>query len=269
MGQSPTDEGRYSQLQPTSNGLGVLANLNTRDGRFIWYDTVRGRVIRVFRAAKELRDGEFNHIHDAAFSPDERILALAGNDHSVVLLEASTGLVRRMLTGHRNDVAKLAFTPDGRRLITASNDLTALVWDLSYQTAGIARASRDEIQAAWHDLKNTTDSALVQKALASLAANPAGFLSLCEKHLRPAVDLDQKAIDQWLADLDSPVFAVRANAQKELEQLGEEIVPILKAQLGTNPSLETVRRLETMIAKLDPIDPPPDPVATNARRRGA
>ncbi|MBI3411012.1 MAG: WD40 repeat domain-containing protein [Planctomycetes bacterium] len=258
VGQSPKDDGRYYRPWPTSNGVGVFAGYSTRDGRFILYDVNRGRFIRVFRSAPESRDGEFNFIHDAALAPDGRILALAGNDQSVVLFEASTGLVRRRLAGHRNDVKALAFTPDGRRLITMSRDLTGLVWDLSHPTAGLRGASPGIIEAAWHDLINTTDGALVQNALATLAANPAGFLGLCEKHLRPAAKLDHRAIDQWLADLDSSVFATRANAQKELEQLGEEIVPILKAQLGKKPSLETVRRLETMIAKLDPVDPPPD-----------
>jgi RNA polymerase sigma factor (sigma-70 family) len=65
----------------------------------------------------------------AAFSPDGKILALAGDD--VRLWETATGKEIRRLKGHREWISSVAFSPDGKTLVSASRDNTVLVWDMA------------------------------------------------------------------------------------------------------------------------------------------
>ena len=52
------------------------------------------------------------------FSPDGRVLAAAGADRAVYLLDAATWKVTRKLTGHPEIIVSLAFSKDGRLLAT-------------------------------------------------------------------------------------------------------------------------------------------------------
>jgi WD40 repeat protein/serine/threonine protein kinase len=64
-----------------------------------------------------------------AFSPDGRLLASAGHDHTVILWDVAAGRWVRTLKGHADLVYGVTYSPDGRRLATASWDGTARVWD--------------------------------------------------------------------------------------------------------------------------------------------
>jgi hypothetical protein len=60
----------------------------------------------------------------------------------------------------------------------------------------------------------------------------------------------QKQVDRLLADLDSDRFAVRQQAEAELEKMGWMVEPALCKALESKPSLEMRRRIETVLAKL-------------------
>ncbi len=70
----------------------------------------------------------------AAFSPDGRVLVLAGADGNLRLLDAATGKERRTLRGHEAPVADLGFSPDGRMLASGSEDTTIIIWDIKAAT---------------------------------------------------------------------------------------------------------------------------------------
>jgi len=55
-------------------------------------------------------------VESAAFSPDSRLLATGGRDHSVRLWDVSSGQQVRALPGHMGWIASVAFSPDGRNL---------------------------------------------------------------------------------------------------------------------------------------------------------
>jgi len=73
-------------------------------------------------------------IFDLAYSPDGKLLAVAGY-REVRLLDASTRQEVGKLTGHAGDVRSLAFSPDGK-LLAAAGGLPArsgevLIWDVA------------------------------------------------------------------------------------------------------------------------------------------
>jgi WD40 repeat protein/serine/threonine protein kinase len=66
--------------------------------------------------------------HRLEFSPDGRQLASASYDGTVIVWDAVTGRVRRVLKGHRGTVSAAAFSKDGRTLISAGLDGTLRLW---------------------------------------------------------------------------------------------------------------------------------------------
>ena len=64
-----------------------------------------------------------------AFSPDERRVATASEDHTARIWDAFTGKAITPPLRHAGNVSQIEFSPDGRRVVTASADGTARVWD--------------------------------------------------------------------------------------------------------------------------------------------
>jgi len=84
------------------------------------------------------------------FSPDGQTLAFGFPNGTVRLVDARTGEIRRILTGHTNQVRGLAFSPDGLRLATASADTTARLWDLDTGESAVLRGSQNKLLCvAW------------------------------------------------------------------------------------------------------------------------
>ncbi|HEY7314001.1 MAG TPA: serine/threonine-protein kinase [Gemmataceae bacterium] len=74
--------------------------------------------------------GHQGFVYAAAFSPDGRWLATAGEDTVVRVWDAATGQNLFRLRGHTDVVRGVAFHPDGLRLASASEDGTLKIWDV-------------------------------------------------------------------------------------------------------------------------------------------
>ncbi len=184
----------------------------------------------------------------AAFSPDGRLLAIPAPLRSILVWDLATGDERRFKE-FDGEVTWLAFAPGSRRLISGHTDATLLVWDVP---AGPSprkdKLGPESLAAAWADLASG-DAPRAFRARWTLAGAPEAALPVLAKHLQPARPADPARLQQLVADLDSPQFAVRAAAQKRLEELGELATPGLRQMLAKNTSLELRRRVEALLDK--------------------
>jgi WD40 repeat protein len=74
--------------------------------------------------------GHTSTVFDLALSPDETLLATAGDDATVRVWDLAQGRQLLILTGHTKGVNSVSFSPDGKRLISASDDGTVRVYVL-------------------------------------------------------------------------------------------------------------------------------------------
>lgn len=186
-----------------------------------------------------------------AYSPDGRILATVGEDHTISLWEVPTGRQLRHFKGHHGSVTTLAFSPDGKTLASGSEDTTILVWELADQSAEPARRpllSTSELEALWTDL--ATDAPRAFRASGALCSVPRQVVPYLQERLQPVPDGSAKRIAGLIADLDSDRFAVRQQATGELVKFAELSVPALRQALATKPSLELRMRVERLLEVL-------------------
>jgi WD40 repeat protein len=70
-------------------------------------------------------------VNSLAFTKDGKTLVVAGGDGKIRLLDASSGDVQKVLSGHTNAIYIATFSPDEKLLASSSRDLTARIWDVS------------------------------------------------------------------------------------------------------------------------------------------
>jgi RNA polymerase sigma factor (sigma-70 family) len=93
---------------------------------YLW-DREKSENLRTFRihAASTLNCAPL------VFSPDNRMLATAGNDRAICLWDVASGNQQARMEGHADLITSLAFTSDGQRLVSGSLDRTARLWSLA------------------------------------------------------------------------------------------------------------------------------------------
>lgn len=200
-------------------------------------------------------------IGPVAFSPQQRFVAAAESNPlrgekkqapAIRLWDLATAKEIKQWHGLQPAVTSLTFSPDGSRLASGLSDSTILIWD----TSCLARAARlpamelspMDLEKLWSDLADS-DAAKAHRAIWTLAAG-APTVSYLKERMRPVAEGDPKRINQLIADLDSPRFAVRQSATRELEKFGDLAEPALQQALKQNPSVEVHNRIQSLLAAL-------------------
>jgi WD40 repeat protein len=108
----------------------VTALAFTPDGKSVLVGSQAGVQVRSWPELKPLRSlpTELSHVHDLAFSPDGRMLALAGGspaeNGTIELLEWPDAKLRHRVRLHKDVVHAVAWASDSATLVTASADQT-------------------------------------------------------------------------------------------------------------------------------------------------
>jgi WD40 repeat protein/beta-lactamase regulating signal transducer with metallopeptidase domain len=93
-----------------------------------WAD---GKELATLRDSEAESAGPRTPLFAVAYSPDEKLLAAAGEDKLIRVWDLSTRQMRAALTGHSDLIAALAFSPDSKTLASAGYDHTVKLWDVA------------------------------------------------------------------------------------------------------------------------------------------
>ncbi|MBI3822522.1 MAG: hypothetical protein HY289_07570, partial [Planctomycetes bacterium] len=186
----------------------------------------------------------------AVFSPDGKLVAAGIEKGGIRFWDAATATVLRDVPAHRATVTSLAFPDGGKTLVSGSLDGTAIVWDLD-RLLNETSADKAELEQLWTAL-GQPDAEKAAQAMRAFAARPKETRAFFKERIRPIPIVDAKRLDQLLIDLHSNQFAVRQRANDELEKLDGQARSALEKALQDDPAVETRRRIETLLQRLEP-----------------
>jgi WD40 repeat protein len=187
-----------------------------------------------------------------AVSPDGRFLAIGLTSGLVLLWDLLAGREVARLDGHDEPVRSLAFSPDGGELASASLDSTIILWDFAHlrSRASPASAGKTGGDHLWADLAGK-DNWLAWQAVWRLAERPREAVALVRKRLVAVPAVEGMLLAKLIENLDSDRYATRESAMRELETLGERVLPTLELALRRKPSAEQAMRIRSLLARID------------------
>ena len=108
----------------------LFVNVDIQDDGLMVVDGNSGEELLSFETGNEDRFEIGLYTMDAKFSPDGTMIAAAGWDTDVRILNASTGELVRVLDDHLGGIWSLSWSPDSTRLVTGAWDYTAKIWEV-------------------------------------------------------------------------------------------------------------------------------------------
>ena len=144
----------------------VLASVvkPSADGRFIVSTSTSGSVVFWDPADDErlhVLPGDRGSVLDLALRPDDAVVAVAGADRTVRLLDTRTYEVTATLTGHTAPVQRVAYSRDGRMLASVGLNGEIIVWDLDARKPAMRLTGH---AATVHSIAFTADGDLLTGA---------------------------------------------------------------------------------------------------------
>ncbi len=198
-----------------------------------------------------------------AFSPDGRRVATSSGMAVIGLWDVITGDLLGRYEGHAGFVACLKFTPDGRRLISGSSDTTALVWGAARAPGPRASLGRpldvSKLGELWSELASP-DAARAFAAFRELVGGGKQSVNYVAKHLHATPIPEPGRVAALVVALGDPKFAVRQEAEQELEKLGELAGRALRGVLRRDLPLALRQRVERLLAQAIGPVPAGDPI---------
>ncbi len=213
------------------------------DGRIRTWNISTGKVRR------ELL-GHEGAVYALGFSPTGLLLVSGGFDKRVILWELASGEYLNDRKGHKGPVYSLAVTPKGTTVYSGSEDTTILGWKLQRPVADepLPEAQlRQRLSSLWRSLASEDPNTGYRTFEAFMAGRKTTVAFLKEE-----LGLFPRAtILQFLEDLGSEKYKVRARAMISIRKVGSTIRPLLEEHLETTKDLEVETRLRDLIQELD------------------
>ena len=184
-----------------------------------------------------------------AFSPDGSLAAAGTAAGTVLLLDATDGWELAEFSGPAGAVTALAFAPDGGALASAGADGTVLIWDVKEwvgRKRPVAELPPEKLSAMWKDLQDD-DAGRAYTAVLALAGSPKAAAPFLKGRLAAAKGPDAERIARLIRDLNDDQFDVRENSEKELDKMGADATPAVRAALASDPPPESRRRLQGLL----------------------
>ncbi len=213
------------------------------DGTIRLWDLDNGKQIEEIRGPREM--------HELALSPDGRRLVTAGFDQTVRLWDLEAGRELQCFFWHAGRVLSVALSPDGCYALSGGDDRTMRLWRLpDPEPPPRVKLTERQLDALWTDLASD-EGARAYAAARLLRADPARSVPFLREQLKPnEPGPNEKKPQQLVADLGAGEFAKREAAMKELERLGRQAEPALRAALAAAPSAELRHRAERLLKLL-------------------
>jgi hypothetical protein len=198
-------------------------------------------------------EGEWGKVASAVFSPDGRLLAVAGFDNDFEVWDLASGQRAARVVGHRGRVTALAFAPDGETLASGGVDTTVLAWRVGRLVPrgkrGEPALTERQMEGLWKELAGD-DAAKAYRAVWALAGQPGRVEPFLKRKLE-APATSPTRVRRLIAELDSDDFFTRQKASRELERLGRLVEPALREAVRRGQPPEAARRLKILLGKLD------------------
>jgi WD40 repeat protein len=229
------------------------------------HDAVTGQESRVLEGSANVGTTA------VALSPDRRLLACGTNNatsrmaadgrmitspRKIMVWEVASGSIRHELEGADGTVTALAFSHDGKTLASGCSDTTIYLWDLGAKAAKSEALKPAELDDLWKTLEGT-NARKADEAIRTLSSRPTETIPFLKEQLKvvPGVKPDAAKIAKLIADLDSPRYAVREAAMRDLERLGGLArEPVQEALKKTSHTPEVRERLEKLTDKVNKPD---------------
>lgn len=115
-----------------------------------------------------LLDGHPSSINAISYSPDNKTLAVAGNDRSIYFFNPNSRSLMKRFSGHSERVTAIAFSPDGKTLISGDGGSVIKSWEVSTgRVLSVANAGdrHDDVDKLEFDRNGRVFLALVNGSL--------------------------------------------------------------------------------------------------------
>jgi WD40 repeat protein len=230
----------------------VVSFVPAPDSKHVAWTALRTiRILDSFTAKEVRRFGGRDVVgQSAVFSPDGKYLVAGLDNGGIRFWNADTGTVLHDVPAHSATVTSLAFADESKTLVSGSLDGTAIAWDMDHLLKKPA-GDRGNLEPFWTAL-GQVDGEKAAQAMQALADRPAQTPAFFRERLQPVPVVDAKRLRQRLTDLQSNQFTVRQQANDELAKLGGQARLALEAELRGDIAIETRRRIEALLQKLEP-----------------